>query len=364
MPTSFVGTFSEPDQIAAAFKAGRAQVTITQPGKYRANLIGADFGRLSLMHGEDNLAKVSHLDLVPNRVAFSFLPGISSGVFADGREVRRNQVNQHSMGRSYYQTTLGPAPWGAVLLPIEEMAGIAEIFRSAKRSLRQSHAIMPSAQAMQRLIRLHIMAVRLVRDAPEMLQRTEAVRGLEHAVIEALAGCLAGDEALGETAGQRNHATIMRRFHRLLADNPTRTLFLTDVCAAIGVSARTLRVCCEAHIGMGPKHFLTLRRMHLARHALLGGGDTSNVTEIATEFGFWELGRFAVTYKALFGEMPSATLRRAATDSPGAPVAGADATHSWIGPLWAAALGRTHGSDGIPGAAGAAIWDVALGNAA
>ena len=319
MVTSFVGSFSEPDQIAAAFKAGRAQVTITQRGKYRANLIGVDLGRLSLMHGEDNLAKITHMDLVPNRVAFSFLPGISNGVFADGREVRRNQLNQHCVGRSFYQTTLGPAPWGAILLPPEEMAGIAELFGSDQRSLRQSHAIMPSAHSIQRLTRLHIMAVRLVRDAPEMLQRTEALRGL---------------------------------FHRLLADNPTGTLFLADVCAAVGVSARTLRACCEAHIGMGPKHFLTLRRMHLARHALQCGGDTSNVTDIATEFGFWELGRFAVTYRVLFGEAPSATLRRAVggTRNHGAagamPVAGTDDTHAWVGPLWAAALGWAHGHEG------------------
>jgi hypothetical protein len=109
-------------------------------------------------------------------------------------------------------------------------------------------------------MRFHAVAGRLVRDAPAMLQPREAIRGLENAVIEVLACCLLGDELPGETVGQR-------QFHRLLADNPADTLFLAVVCDATNVTTRTLRQCCETHIGMGPKHFLP--RMHLARCAPL-----------------------------------------------------------------------------------------------
>jgi transcriptional regulator GlxA family with amidase domain len=38
--------------------------------------------------------------------------------------------------------------------------------------------------------------------------------------------------------------------------------------------------------------------------------DTTTVATIATQFGFWHLGRFAINYQALFGEPPHATLRR------------------------------------------------------
>jgi transcriptional regulator GlxA family with amidase domain len=65
------------------------------------------------------------------------------------------------------------------------------------------------------------------------------------------------------------------------------------------------------HLGIGPVRYLWLRRMHLARRALIQTAPgTSTVTDIATANGFWELGRFAVEYHALFGEAPSASLRR------------------------------------------------------
>jgi transcriptional regulator GlxA family with amidase domain len=85
---------------------------------------------------------------------------------------------------------------------------------------------------------------------------------------------------------------------------------LTEICASIEVSERTLRACCEEHLGMGPIRYLTLRRMHLARRALFRADpSTSTVTRIATDHGFWELGRFSVAYRTLFGESPSETLR-------------------------------------------------------
>jgi transcriptional regulator GlxA family with amidase domain len=65
--------------------------------------------------------------------------------------------------------------------------------------------------------------------------------------------------------------------------------------------------------------------MHLAHRALLKADSaTATVTSIATGQGFWELGKFSIAYRSLFGESPSATLRRRPDDLPspqGSPLA-------------------------------------------
>jgi AraC-like DNA-binding protein len=54
-----------------------------------------------------------------------------------------------------------------------------------------------------------------------------------------------------------------------------------------------------------------LRRLNLVRSALRRADPANaSVAEIARSYQFQELGRFAVTYRTVFGEMPSSTLRR------------------------------------------------------
>ena len=107
-----------------------------------------------------------------------------------------------------------------------------------------------------------------------------------------------------------------RRFLEFLTAHPNRPLCLAEICATLRVSERTLRSACEEQLGMGPIRYLTLRRMHQVRHALMSAdASDTTVTRVAMEYGFAELGRFSVAYRALFCESPSDTLRRSVEPS-------------------------------------------------
>jgi transcriptional regulator GlxA family with amidase domain len=123
--------------------------------------------------------------------------------------------------------------------------------------------------------------------------------------------CLGGGKVEEDKAARRHHAAIMRRFDRVIEEHLDEPLYISELCRAVGASARSLQDSCREHLGMGPKHYLLLRRMYIVRRALRESAPTdTTVTEVATRYVFWGFGRLAVEYKALLGEAPSATLAR------------------------------------------------------
>jgi transcriptional regulator GlxA family with amidase domain len=88
-------------------------------------------------------------------------------------------------------------------------------------------------------------------------------------------------------------------------------LYVTDLCKAAAVSERTLEYAFKEILGLAPVTYLTRRRLHRVRQALLAAnhGSTTVSTE-ALNWGFWHFGDFSHVYKDCFGELPSDTLRR------------------------------------------------------
>jgi transcriptional regulator GlxA family with amidase domain len=88
---------------------------------------------------------------------------------------------------------------------------------------------------------------------------------------------------------------------------------LSNLCRVVGLSERGLRNAFYSVRGMAPKRSLLTERLEAVRRALSDAHTTpTTVTGVATDFGFYELGRFAAAYREAFGEAPSETLRGAA----------------------------------------------------
>jgi adenylate cyclase len=85
---------------------------------------------------------------------------------------------------------------------------------------------------------------------------------------------------------------------------------LARLAEAAGVPPRTLETHFKVFLRTTPLTWVRRMRLVNARRELERGHADDRVTDIALASGFTQLGRFAVRYRAVYGETPSSTLRR------------------------------------------------------
>lgn len=93
--------------------------------------------------------------------------------------------------------------------------------------------------------------------------------------------------------------------------NATRRIpSIGELCLAAHVSERTLRVAFVREFDLPPSRYFHNWALQAAHRRLRDADPAAHsVAEIATDVGFGHLGRFSGSYRALYGEMPSTTLR-------------------------------------------------------
>ena len=206
-------------------------------------------------------------------------------------------------GEQVYARTDGPCRWGAIQIPGEDLAQYARALSGAEFVVPPAARWRPRRAALRQLRHFHGAAVRRVEARSAVLADAEAAHGLEQQIIEALVECLTAGPVEEETRTAARHRAILAQFEDLLQSEPL--LGIADICAALGVSERTLRECCNKHLGMAPNRYRRLRGMQLVHRALRSGSPVaSSVTAVARRHGFRDLGRFAANYRALLGELP------------------------------------------------------------
>jgi AraC family ethanolamine operon transcriptional activator len=145
---------------------------------------------------------------------------------------------------------------------------------------------------------------------PEHLADRPFAKVLEDDCIDALLTHLGPDSARPKETPSRRYQAL-RCAVRYLRDHPAEPVSLRQLCKVTGVSDRALETAFKETFNLTPKAYITLTRLHGVRRTLSEAGPAeTNVTEIATRWGFLHLGRFAQNYRELFGESPSITLQR------------------------------------------------------
>jgi AraC-like DNA-binding protein len=303
-------TFTDPEDFRVNVPGARINVVLTAPCDFEARVTWVNLRRLCLARCVESAPRVAFVALVPGPVFVSFPirhvpPPVWSGV-----EMRPGEIVVHGRADHYFQCTSGAGRWGLVSLAPSDLADFSQAIMHAELSRPPAAEILrPPSKLVADLLRLHAQACRLAETKPDMIAHREVARAMEEDLLYALVHCMTANETHSEMGSRQRCAKIMARLEKVLA-SPDSPRSMPEIAAAVGATERTLRKCCKASLGMSPGQYAGLRRLNLVRAALRRADPaTASVGAIARQYGFSELGRFAVAYRTAFGETPSGTLR-------------------------------------------------------
>ena len=311
MPGNGAYTFNEPGDYEASVYEAKFELVVTGGGRFKAALTRAELGELHLLRSQEDQASIAYVGLPGDLVFVAFPTRFNPPPVWSGQELRSGDIVFYGLGEHVHQRTAGSSEKGFIALRPERLGFWSRTLTEAEIAPPTfARIVRPSRSIASRLFYLHAEASRLVEDSPEIIAHPEVKRSLEQHLIHALITCLAPDAPPKMRQIKARHAAVMNRFEEALAAHPDRPLRVPEICMAIAVCERTLRLCCAEFLGMSPGRYLRLRQLKLARRALLNADpETTSVAAVARRYGFTELGRFAGMYHAVYGEAPSATLR-------------------------------------------------------
>jgi len=315
---SFFGAFSDPAEMARAVGGIDPQAQVRPAGAgggafygalARATLAPLTVGVGRFAQGSRQTAAIgnAHTFMFPSE------PGVVRRV--SGRTLGHRQIF-HLRPNAQTATSSPPGmPWafGIITVSFEALStlGPALAGEDLSSSLRDDRMFLAPEVGIVRLVGLMNDAARLARDAPWIIEQDEAAAALGGSILEALLTCLSQGVVRPDRAALGRYRQVIARFERALNERPEEMLSLSTICAEVGVARRTLSLACQEFLGRGPMQYARERRLDLVHHRLLAAKSSQvQVTSIAVQYGFWELGRFAQAYRDRFGELPSETLRR------------------------------------------------------
>lgn len=149
---------------------------------------------------------------------------------------------------------------------------------------------------------------REVLEVPNLLDNVHELQRMEHYIVEAIKYDLAGqiEQDSHLTEGEKTALEIKSFLLNSIEDKIT----IQSITEQFKISDKTLESSFKSLFGITPKHFIHLLKLNHAHADLqLSDKDIVNVSDIATKWGFSHFGRFSKEYKALFGVLPSVTLK-------------------------------------------------------
>lgn len=150
-----------------------------------------------------------------------------------------------------------------------------------------------------------------IKATPDMLNYPQTRKIIEQEVFNSLAHAINGSSISESAVFTASRKSVVDKAKAYVLEHHDEPVTIPDLCLALKISRRTLQYSFESVLGINPVAYLRAIRLNRVRRAIKENDGLADLTvaDMAARWGFWHLSKFSANYKAMFGELPSVTLR-------------------------------------------------------
>jgi len=308
LKTCRVESFEELSEVIAGTRRDIVQIG---RGQIRGRLVHASVKDLPIDLANFNLGVRSRGESKKERLIICMLTGSANRVTRSSYESHPGDVMVTAPGAERENRYYGGASICAIAPTISDIEAVfcteAQRFDPATWYDRQFSG---NADTIGHVIpRLRTLIGRLGTAGANLTE--EASEFWKRALIEAMTKSIMEGLPSERNGPLPSALRTIRQVEEVLDAQGATLMHISQICAVLRISRRTLHRAFREVLGVGPIAFLRYRRLCSVHTALRSDSPPQGtIADVALQYGFLNVGRFAQYYHELFGEYPSDTRRR------------------------------------------------------
>ncbi|MCV3243726.1 AraC family transcriptional regulator [Mesorhizobium sp. ZC-5] len=303
------------DDLREAVRGANLSIVQLTPGKLHGHLLHAQVGNLVLSTGDFGSAIRARGVMSPEMVTIGMMLESGGEVAQWDYDVVPGDIVVFPKSVEQEGRFTGYSSYATITLSEEDLAehmtGEGELQDPRFWTKIDRFRTLPSRRNSSRRAIAERIAQLRCGAAPQSAAGMEFFR---RALIEAFCSGIVDETSQESGEAHYNSAKLIRKVEDyadgLSSDRP---LHISELCSTLNVSRRSLHRAFHDAMGIGPVAYLRFRRLSAVHHALMTLDPKDvNITQIAIDHGFADLGRFSGYFRQMFQESPSQFRRRAA----------------------------------------------------
>ena len=311
-------TIEDVEPLVDAVTGSQLEVWQLSSGRFHGSLARARLGRVTVDSGRYTQAVRAEGRLSPTDVSIGMT--LNECLWGDFNRRPLTDAGVEVFGADTEFTAHGPAgaEWASIVVSPDALERAAlDIGRDPHLPQRGQTLEIGGADPAVQLLRQRTRQILAVACDPLSSSSAEAadrMRSLMDEELLVLAVLVLCKQPAEEKPTFQRRTRIVEEARRYMEEHRGRMVTLAELCRVTASSERALQVAFREVTDVSPTTYLRMRALHGARSDLFASRSDATVTEVATSWGFWHLGRFAGSYRRLFGEAPSETLQGSVPD--------------------------------------------------